>query len=91
MRETKCYTPMVQSAAGTGSMGGIAMVGHKIAMGNVEEKINCDMLGRAARGVPGERFNHTTGAGHVEAVPGAVGRSTGAEAAYGSTRTGGYR
>ena len=40
-------------------------MGHLVGHGNTEEGLHRTILGCAARGVPGEAFDHTTGKGHV--------------------------
>ena len=70
LRETKCYTPLVPSTAGTGSRGGPAMVGHTHAMGNTEESLRRINLGVQEAGDAGTTFDHATGTGHVRGVRG---------------------
>ena len=68
--EHKCYSPIVKASSGAGSKGGVAYVGDKVAMGNTEEGLVRSNFGVQERGVPGEPFNHATGAGHVKAHAG---------------------
>ena len=68
IRETKCYTPLVLSTAGTGSRGGPAMVGHTHAMGNTEESLRRINLGEDDADADGEAFDHATGIGCVRGV-----------------------
>ena len=64
--EHKCYTPIVPSTPGTGSRGGVAHVGHRVAMGNTEESLVLLTLGVKQRGLPSERVHdHTSGIGYV--------------------------
>ena len=64
--EHKCYSPLVPSTPGTGSRGGVAHVGHRVAMGNTEESLVLLTLGVKQRGLPSDRaFDHTTNIGYV--------------------------
>ena len=68
--EHKCYSPLVPFTLGTGTRGGVGMVGDRVALGNTEEGLVRSNFGVQERGVPGEPFNHATGAGHVKAHAG---------------------
>ena len=59
------------NSEGTGSRGGIAMMGATRPLGNIEESLVKANYGLAERGVGDARpFDHTTGVGHVDAHKG---------------------
>ena len=69
--EVKCYSCMVPSSPGSGSQGGIGLVGATRALGNTEEGLIRVNTGWPERGHGSAcTFDHATGAGHVAAVKG---------------------
>ena len=71
MGEVKCYSCFVPSSPGSGSQGGIGLVGAARALGNTEEGLVKVCVGWPERGHgSASAFDHSTGAGHVKPVKG---------------------